>query len=168
VQQLAIHHRERLLTMTSVMSKTGEDGYGQPTPEAGALLIAPGPTDRESAVQRWVDGMYLWGSPEFTNEVLWRRDAEEAFDRSSDPAGVARQFFAIRAAGSWADELPGVTTPTLVIHGDKDTLIDVSGGRRTAALIPGATFVEIKGMGHDYPPELWDRWVSEVASFCLA
>ena len=53
------------------------------------------------------------------------------------------------------------------MHGDKDTLIDISGGRRTAALIPGAKFVEIEGMGHDYPPELWERWVDEVATFCL-
>ena len=166
-QYLAIHHRDRLLTMTSVMSRTGEPGYGQPTPEAWALLTAPGASDRESAVQRHIDGLQTWGSPEFANEERWRRDAEAAYDRSSDPAGVARQFFAVGAAGSWADDLPGVTTPTLVMHGDKDTLIDISGGRRTAALIPGAKFVEIEGMGHDYPPELWDRWVTEVAAFCL-
>ena len=167
VQQLAIHHRERLLTMTSVMSRTGEPGYGQSTPEAWALLTTPGASDRESAVQRHIDGLRLSGSPEFADEERWRKDAEAAYDRSSDPAGVARQFFAVGAAGSWADDLPGVTTPTLVIHGDKDTLIDISGGRRTAALIPGAKFVEIKGMGHDFPPQLWDRLVSEVADFCL-
>jgi pimeloyl-ACP methyl ester carboxylesterase len=167
VQQLAIHHRHRLLTMTSVMSRTGEPGYGQATPEAYALLTTPGASDRDSAVQRHVDGMHLWGSPEFADEERWRKDAEAAYDRNSDPAGVARQFFAVGAAGSWADDLPGVTTPTLVMHGDKDTLIDISGGRRTAALIPGAKFVEIKGMGHDYPPELWQRWVDEVATFCL-
>jgi pimeloyl-ACP methyl ester carboxylesterase len=167
VQQLAIHHRERLLTMTSVMSRTGEPGYGQSTPEGYALLTTPGASDRDSAVQRHVDGMHLWGSPEFADEERWRKDAEAAYDRNCDPAGVARQFFAIGAAGSWADDLPGVTTPTLVMHGDKDTLIDISGGRRTAALIPGAKFVTIEGMGHDYPPELWDRWVGEVAGFCL-
>ena len=166
VQQLAIQHRERLLTMTSVMSRTGEPGYGQPTPEAWALLTTPGASDRESAVQSHIKGLHLWGSPEFADEERWRRDAEAAYDRSFDPAGVARQLFAV-GAGSWADDLPGVTTPTLVIHGDKDTLIDISGGRRTAALIPGAKFVEIKGMGHDYPPQLWDRLVSEIANFCL-
>jgi len=168
VQQLAIHHRDRLLTMTSVMSRTGERGYGQPTPEAWALLTTPGASDRESAVQRHVDGLRLWGSPEYADEARWRAHAEAAYDRNSDAAGVARQLFAVGAAGSWADDLPGVTTPTLVMHGNKDTLIDISGGRRTAALIPGATFVEIEGMGHDYPPELWQRWIDELASFCLA
>jgi pimeloyl-ACP methyl ester carboxylesterase len=53
----------------------------------------------------------------------------------------------------------------LVIHGDRDTLIDVSGGRRTAELVPGARFELIEGMGHDYPPQLWDRWVELVADF---
>ena len=168
VQQLAIHHRDRLLTITSVMSRTGEHGYGQPTPEAWALLTTPGAADRESAVQRSIEGSHLWGSPEFADEERWRKDAEASYDRNSDPSGVARQLFAVGAAGSWADDLPGVTTPTLVMHGDKDTLIDISGGRRTAALIPGAKFVEIKGMGHDYPPELWQHWVDEVAAFCLA
>jgi pimeloyl-ACP methyl ester carboxylesterase len=167
VQLLAIHHRDRLMTMTSVMSRTGEPGYGQGTPEAWALLTTPNASDRESAVQRHVDGLHVWGSPEFADEELWRKDAEAAYDRSADPAGKARQLFAVGAAGSWADDLPGVTTPTLVMHGDKDTLIDISGGRRTAALIPGAKFVEIKGMGHDYPHELWQRWVDEVATFCL-
>jgi pimeloyl-ACP methyl ester carboxylesterase len=166
-QNLAIHHRDRLLTITSVMSRTGEAGYGQSSPEALAQLTAPPATDRESAVARHITGQRIWGSPEFADEARWRDDTEAAFDRAFDPAGVARQFFAINASGSWADGLPGVTTPTLVMHGDKDTLIDISGGRRTAELIPGAKFVVIEGMGHDYPPELWDRWVAEVAAFCL-
>ncbi|MEO7370402.1 MAG: alpha/beta hydrolase, partial [Ilumatobacteraceae bacterium] len=58
-----------------------------------------------------------------------------------------------------------VATPTLVLHGDRDTLIDISGGRRTAELIPGARFEPITGMGHDYPPQLWPQWVDLVASF---
>jgi len=166
VQQLAIHHRDRLLTMISVMSRTGEREYGQPTPEAWALLTTPGSSDRESAIKRSVDGMRIWGSPEYADEDRCRQDAAAAYDRNVDPAGVVRQFMAVGAAGSWAADLPGVTTPTLVIHGDKDTLIDISGGRRTAELIPGARFVEIDGMGHDYPPQLWDRLVQEIKTFC--
>ena len=53
------------------------------------------------------------------------------------------------------------------MHGTADTLIGIDGGRRTADLIPGAEFVELDGMGHDYPREFWPRWVDEVASFCL-
>ncbi len=168
VQQLAIHHRHRLLTMVSVMSRTGEPDVGQSSPEAFAILTGPPTTDEESALQRAVDGARVWGSPAFFDEARARAEAAEAYARCFDPAGVGRQFFAVGAAGSWADEVPGVTTPTLVMHGNCDTLIDISGGRRTAELIPGARFVEIDGMGHDYPPQLWDRWVDEIAGFCLA
>ncbi len=167
VQQMAIRHRERLLSMVSVMSRTGEPDFGKSSKEAFAQLTGPPATDRESAVQRGIAGLHIWGSPEFADEARWRRDLEAAYDRCFDPAGVTRQFLAVGAAGSWATELPSVTTPALVMHGDRDTLIDISGGRRTADLIPDAKFVAIEGMGHDYPPQLWQRWVDEVTSFCL-
>ncbi|HEY5664064.1 MAG TPA: alpha/beta fold hydrolase [Ilumatobacter sp.] len=168
VQHLAIGHRERLASMVAVMCSSGEPGYGGSTPEAAAHLTAPSPTDRESAVRDHIVGQEIWGSPGFGDEARWRRHAERAFDRCFDPAGVNRQYAALRAAPRWAAQLPLVTTPTLVLHGTADTLIDISGGRRIAELIPGARFVAIEGMGHDYPAELWPRWVAEVAGFCLA
>ncbi|MFM8267933.1 MAG: alpha/beta fold hydrolase [Ilumatobacteraceae bacterium] len=163
VQTLAIEHRERLLTMTSVMSSTGEPDYRRSTPRAWELLTAPGATTRDAYVEQWIEGLREWGSPAFADEARWRADAERAFDRSFDPDGVARQYRAVVASGSRAEGLRTVTTPTLVIHGDCDTLIDAIGGRRTAELIPGARLVIIEGMGHDYPPQLWRRWVDLVA-----
>jgi len=168
VQQLAIHHPDRLLTMVSVMSTTGEPDSGRSTPEAHAHLTGAPATDRESAVANSVAGQRIWGSPAFVDDERSAAMAERAFDRAFDPAGVGRQYLAIVASRRWADDLTSVTTPTLVMHGTAATLIDISGGRRTAELIPGARFVEIEGMGHDYPPELWRRWVDEVAGFCLA
>ena len=164
VQTMAIQHRERLLTMTSVMSTTGEPEYRQSSPRAWELLTAPGATNREEYVQQWINGLREWGSPEFADEGRWRADAERAFDRSFDPAGVGRQFMAVGRSGSRAEQLPGVTTPTLVIHGDRDTLLMSPGGRRTAELIPGARFELIEGMGHDYPPQMWRHWVDLVVS----
>jgi pimeloyl-ACP methyl ester carboxylesterase len=168
VQTLAVEHPDRLLSMTSVMSHTGEPDYGTSTPEAFALLTAPPATDRESYVQKHIAGLHVWGSPEFADETRWRRDAERAFDRMFRPDGTTRQFLGIGASAPRADKLRSVTVPTLVIHGDRDTLIDQSGGRRTAELIPGARFELIEGMGHDYPPQLWDRWVQLVTDFVHA
>lgn len=165
VQSMAIDHPHRLLSMTSVMSTTGEPEFGQSAPEAFAILTAPPATDRESHVQRTIAGLQVWGSPEFADEGRWRADAERAFDRAFRPDGTARQFFAIRASGPRAEQLRAVTVPTLVMHGDRDALIDASGGRRTAELIPGARFELIEGMGHDYPPQLWATWVDLVADF---
>jgi pimeloyl-ACP methyl ester carboxylesterase len=151
--------------MTSVMSNTGERDYGAPTPEAFALLTAPPATDRDSYIDRHIKGLRVWGSPAFAEEDRWRRDAERAFDRCFHPAGQVRQYRGILASPPRADHLRDVRTPTLVMHGDRDTLIDISGGRRTAELIPGARFEVMEGMGHDYPPQLWDRWVDLVSSF---
>jgi pimeloyl-ACP methyl ester carboxylesterase len=165
VQTMAIEHPDRLLSMTSVMSRTGEPDSGEATPEAFALLTGPPATDRESAVAGHIAGLRVWGSPAFADEARWRRDAERAFDRCFHPSGADRQFAAIAASPPRADKLRHVTIPSLIMHGDRDTLIDISGGRRTAELIPGARFEAIEGMGHDYPPQLWDRWVELVSSF---
>ena len=166
-QTLAIEHPDRIATLTSVMSTTGEPGYGQPTAEALARLTGPPAVDLPSAVAAHVAGLRIWGSPAHADEARWRADAERAFARAFTPDGTARQFLAVRASGDRADGLRRLGVPTLVLHGDCDTLIDPSGGRRTAELVPGARFVLIEGMGHDYPPALWPRWVELVAAHAL-
>jgi pimeloyl-ACP methyl ester carboxylesterase len=168
VQTLAIEHPDRLLSMTSVMSTTGEPDVGASTPDAFALLTGPPATDRSSFVHNHITGLENWGSPEFADEARWRRDADRAFDRSFRPSATGRQFAAVQASGPRADGLAGVTVPTLVVHGDRDTLIDQSGGRRTADLVPGARFELVEGMGHDYPPQLWERLTDLVVGFALA
>jgi pimeloyl-ACP methyl ester carboxylesterase len=72
---------------------------------------------------------------------------------------------AILQDGSRSAALAELTLPALVIHGSRDTLIDPSGGRRTAEVIPGARYVEIDGMGHDYPPPVWREWVAVWSDF---
>jgi pimeloyl-ACP methyl ester carboxylesterase len=147
------------------MSRTGEPGYGESTPEALALLIAPPALDRDAYLAAQIAGLHVWGSPEYADENRWRHLAERAFDRCFHPAGTAHQYRAVVGSPPRGERLRGVTTPSLVIHGDCDTLIDISGGRRTAELIPGARFEIIEGLGHDYPPQLWDRWVDLVSGF---
>ena len=165
VQTLAIEHPHRLRSVTSVMSTTGEPDFGQPTPEAFALLTAPPATDRESYIANHIAGQREWGSPAFVDEERWRTFAGQAFDRAFTPSGTTRQFLAIRASGPRAEALRSVTVPMLVIHGDADTLIDSSGGRRTAELVPGARFELVDGMGHDYPPQRWQMLADLVARF---
>jgi pimeloyl-ACP methyl ester carboxylesterase len=167
VQTMAIEHPSRVLSLTSVMSNTGEREYGAAAPEAFVQLTAPPATDRASAIQRHIDGLRIWGSPEFADEARWADDAGLAFDRCFDPAGTTRQFIAVGASGSRADALRTLDVRTLVIHGSKDTLITPDGGVRTAELIPGARFELIEGMGHDYPPQLWSRWVDLVTTHAL-
>jgi len=164
---MAIEHPERLLTMTSMMSTTGDPDVGQSSPEARKLFTAPRPTDRESYATRHLDSIRTWGSPAFYDEDRLRADANAAFDRCFSPDGQARQALTT-AAPSRTEALRGVRIPTLVVHGSEDNLIDASGGRRTAEAIPGARFVLIDGMGHDYPPQLWDQYVQLVYEMLVA
>jgi pimeloyl-ACP methyl ester carboxylesterase len=164
VQQLAIDHPGRLLSMTSAMSTTGDPDVGQSSPEALAVLLGPPATDRSSAVARAQELMRICGSPARYDSKRVGELAGQAFDRSFDPDGVARQLIAGIASGSRSEALRAVRVPALVLHGDADTLIDVSGGRRTAECIPGARIEVIEGMGHDYPPAYWDRWVELIAN----
>ncbi len=165
-QRLAIDHGNRLLSLTSVMSRTGEPGYGESSPEALAMLTAKPARTRDEYVDAQIAARRVYGcEPEWFDEPYLRERAARAFDRCYCPAGVGRQMRAIAQDGDRADELRTLNVPTLVMHGDRDTLIDPSGGRRTAALVPDARYFEIAGMGHDYPIAVWDRWVETWADF---
>ncbi len=163
VQQLAIDHPERLLSMASVMSSTGDPDVGQMAPEAFALLTALPATDRAAYIAWQQKLQRLIGSPAHYDADRIARMAGDAFDRSFCPAGAARQMMAVLASGSRSEALRSVRMPALVMHGDADKLVDISGGRRTAECIPGAHFEVLEGMGHDYLPVYWDRWVRLVA-----
>jgi pimeloyl-ACP methyl ester carboxylesterase len=165
-QRLAIENGDRLLSLTSVMSSTGEPEYGQSSPEALALLLAKPAGSRDEHIDAEVRAKRVYGSkPEWIDEAYLRARAARAYDRCYSPVGVGRQMRAIRRDRDRAEALRTLAVPTLVMHGDRDRLIDPSGGRRTAELIPGARYVEIAGMGHDYPEQVWDLWVETWADF---
>ncbi|HUW02141.1 MAG TPA: alpha/beta hydrolase [Acidimicrobiales bacterium] len=166
VQRMAIHHADRLWSMTSVMSRTGEPGFGDATPEAIEALLAPPATSRDEYAQSHVDALAIYGSkPEWIDEADVRTRAAAAYDRCFCPDGVTRQIAAVVADESRSAELARIDVPALVLHGSRDTLITPSGGRQTAEVVPGARYVEIEGMGHDYPRAVWRRWVDEWAEF---
>jgi pimeloyl-ACP methyl ester carboxylesterase len=166
VQRLAIDHPNRLLSVTSVMSRTGEPGYGDSSEAALGFLLASPPTSRADYIERQVAALHVYGSkPEWLDDEAIRTRAGIAYDRCFCPAGVGRQMTAALADGSRDEQLRNVNQPALVIHGSRDTLIDPSGGRHTAEVIPGARYVEIEAMGHDYPPAVWNQWVAVWSDF---
>ena len=165
-QTFAIEFPDRCSSLISVMSTTGDSDVGRPTTEARDLLMTPGSTDRNTAIDLHLAGKRVWGSPAHFDESLERQFAGEVFDRACRPAGVGRQFQASRADRSRSERLRQLVVRTLVIHGDCDTLIDISGGKRTAEVIPHARFLEITGMGHDYPEYFWTKIVTAVHQHC--
>jgi pimeloyl-ACP methyl ester carboxylesterase len=166
VQRLAIDHGDRLLSVTSVMSRTGEPGYGESSEAALALLMAPPAPSRSDYIEHQLAAQHVYGSkPEWLDDDAIRSRAAAAYDRCFLPAGVGRQMRAVGRDGSRDEQLSNLDLPVLVLHGSRDALIDPSGGRHTAAVIPGARYVEIEGMGHDYPPPVWQEWVGLWSEF---
>jgi len=150
-QQIAIAHPDRVLSLTSIMSTTGETEVGAPDPAVLPMLLAPPATNRDEAIAAGVEGTKAIVGPTHFDEAKARERAAAAYDRSYYPAGTGNQLVAIVASGSRAEGLRTVAVPTAVIHGDVDPLVTPSGGNRTAELVPGAELLMLEGMGHDIP-----------------
>ncbi len=138
-----------------MMSTTGEPEFGQPTAEALEAILTPSPTDRDGYIAEQGRKTMLWASRRYGDRAALEALAGASYDRCFYPEGVPRQLAAIIAGGSRADGLRALDLPTLAIHGRDDTLIQPSGGERTAELIPGARLLMVDDMGHDRPEPLW-------------
>ena len=152
-QEVTLSFPERVRSLTSIMSTTGNPKVPPPTREAAAMLMAPPPTTRDEYFDRFAKTWKVLRVGSFPeDEKLDRSRAERAFERGLNPAGVGRQLRAILASGSRKERLAAVKAPTLVIHGTVDPLVRPEGGKDTAASIPGAKLLMIDGMGHAHPP----------------
>lgn len=161
-QHVAIEHSHRVISLTSVMSVTGEPEYGQPLPEAAEVLLAPPATEREAYIEESVK-YGVWQSRRYFDADRVKTEAARSFDRSFYPEGSPRQLAAIYASGRRTEGLSNLDVPTLVIHGRDDTLLPPSGGERTAELVPGSTFLLVADMGHDLPEPLQPMIVDSIA-----
>jgi pimeloyl-ACP methyl ester carboxylesterase len=163
-QTMAIRRPERMLSLTSIMSTTGERRAGRPKIRVWGVLLRRAPGDKDAAVEYFVRVFRMIGSKGFpADEDRIRAHAAEAYDRGHSPAGTGRQLAAIMASGDRTDRLRGLQVPTLVFHGRDDPLIPFRGGRATADAIPEARLIGIPGMGHDLPRQVWPQLVGAVA-----
>jgi pimeloyl-ACP methyl ester carboxylesterase len=162
-QTIAIEHPHRIRSLTSMMCTTGDPSVGQPHADALRVLAGPPPTSREEIVKRTLEAFGVVGSPGFAPDLEGIADrAGRAFDRAFDPLGIARQAVAVLASGDRTPRLRTIDLPTLVIHGADDRMCDVSGGRATAAAVPGAELMIMDGMGHDLPRALWPQLATKI------
>lgn len=152
-QTLAIEHPERVLSLASIMSSSGDPAFLLGRPDVMLLAMSPAPRDREKTIAHRIKmWRALGGRRHSSDEARLRELATCAFDRGYDAGGVARQLAAILAATPRRRLLAELDIPVLVVHGDDDPLIPVEAGIHTAESIPHAKLVVIEGMGHDMPP----------------
>jgi pimeloyl-ACP methyl ester carboxylesterase len=165
-QTIALEHPTRVRSLATMMFTTGDPSVGQVHPAtAEALFAGPLGRTREEFIANAVRRYEVVGSPKYpTDPKLVAELAGLAYDRDHDEVAIARQAVATVASGDRTQRLRSLNVPTLVVHGLADTLCDPSGGRATAAAIPGAELVLIEGMGHNIAPGLWQRIADLIAA----
>ncbi len=162
-QRVAIEHPERTLSLVSIMSNTGSFWSGQPALSMYAFLLRPAPPKREAYIKHAIDTFTKIGGSGFAPDVEDLRDiATRSYDRGHNPRGSSRQLGAIVADRDRTPLLRKLKVPTTVIHGSEDKLVPRSGGRATAKVIPGSTYVEIGGMGHGLPRGAWPQIIGAI------
>jgi pimeloyl-ACP methyl ester carboxylesterase len=165
-QTFAIRHPSRMLSLISIYSNTGNPELPKPTPEAMQVMMTPPPGDREGFIEYQLGVRRILSGPGFPIDEGWVREImARSYDRCFYPEGTGRQFLAILTQPDRRPALAMVKAPTLVIHGTRDPLVPMAGGKDTADAIPGSELMLIEGMGHDIPHGgAWPRIVEAIAA----
>jgi len=162
-QSLAIRHPERVLSLTSIMSSSGNPAVAGSDPDVVRLISEPPTSERDEAVARAVRIALAIGSKGMVDEARARDVAARSWDRNPSFAGLEGQRLAMAASTDRTEPLGHLSVPALVIHGEADPLVSVRAGEATAAAIPGARLLTIPGMGHDLPEPVWTTVADAIA-----
>ncbi|MGA8988045.1 MAG: alpha/beta fold hydrolase [Aeromicrobium sp.] len=163
VQTMAITSPHRALSMTSIMSTTGNRRVGWQHPRVIPAMLASAGRTRDSYVERSLRTSAVIGSPAFpSDEETSRARAYETYDRGWIASGVARHMLAVLTQSDRTKKLAELDLPVTVIHGLNDPLVHRSGGRAVANAVAGSEHIEIAGMAHDLPEQLYDTYIEAI------
>ena len=165
VQTMAINHPDRLLSMCSIMARTGAFKDAMPSPKALLALFRVTPDDEDTYVEHTRRLAAVIGSPAYPADPdRLEARARLSFSRGLHKAGTARQLHAINCQPDRRRGLGRLEMPCLVMHGNRDPLVFPRGGRATARAIPNCRLRIFEGMGHDVPQPLWPQFVAEISN----
>ncbi len=160
-QTMAIEAPERVLSLCSIMSTTGNPKKGNAAPAVLAKMAKAQDRTRESAVADSTEFFRLISGPHFDPDEHAAM-VEATLARSFDQRGVARQMAAIMASPDRTRRLRKLDLPTLVIHGLRDKLVRPSGGIATAKAIPNSRLLMFNDMAHDLPAPRRDEIIEAM------
>ncbi|MFX1449706.1 MAG: alpha/beta hydrolase [Promethearchaeota archaeon] len=163
-QVIAYSHPSRILSLTIIMSTTGNPNLPQAKPEIMVQFFAPVPSEREKYIEEMVKrDQLIYGTFPFDKDKAREYRAKE-YDRSYYPEGIARQLAAMAVPGNIKPKISAIKAPTLVIHGREDPFNHVEAGKDIATTIPGAKLLILDGMGHSFPSEVMPRIIKELVA----
>ena len=165
-QAAAVLGSDRVRSLTSISSTTGNPAVGRSAPDLVMRVLLTRPVHtREERIEQAVGILRRTSSPGYPfNEEGARLMSGIAYDRCYDPAGGSRQLCAVISAADRTARLGRLTIPVTVLHGNADPLVSMTGGVATARAVPNARLVTFPGVGHDLPAPLWDRYADEIAT----
>ncbi len=165
-QHVAALAPNRVTSLTAIMTTTGNPKLPRPSGDVMKAMVrrGPQPTSRDEIIDLSVATFEVIGTPGENQNTNGMRDRiTRSYDRSYNPAGLARQMSAIVASGDFRKHTRSIKAPTLVLHGSVDPLVPIEGGRDVAKLVRGARMEVLEGMGHDVPP----RFLPEITRHML-
>lgn len=150
---------KRVLSLTSIMSSSGNPALPPTAPDVMAMMTKPAPNPFEDEAGFLAHSLSfakcIAGTGYPFEEEAYRALILEEAHRAYDPGSVGRQIAAIAVSGDRRPLLAKIKVPTLVIHGVDDPMFVMACGEDTASAIPGAELMLVDGMGHDLPPQLY-------------
>ncbi len=165
-QIIAYKNPSRILTLTVMMSTTGNPSLPPGKSDIIARFFGPVPSDRDAYVEELaMRDKLIYGNFEYDEDQAIQYRTSE-YDRCYYPEGVARQMAAMAVPGNLQPKISAIKAPTLVIHGKEDPFNSIEAANEIASTIPGAELLLLEGMGHSIPNQLIKQIVSAINAHC--
>lgn len=166
-QEVALEHPERVASLTLISTGFADRPLPHIQHPDGVEPLAfdepePDWSDRDAVVDYLVAYERALASPrrEF-DEACVRAAVVATVDRAKDIAAIANHDV-MEHGDSPSGRLEDLDLPALVIHGADDPMFPVGHGETLAVVIPGARLLVLDEVGHELPPESWDRVVPAI------
>lgn len=172
-QVLALDHPRRVASLTLAATTPGVGDERLPGPDEAfaermAVRLFEGPPPDDEGRIDWIVGLAeLMNGPGYPIDAAAERELA-ATELSAGWSHESGHGSAVHSSPSRLDRLGEIAAPTLVIHGTADPVFGVEHGQALASGIPYAAYVEVDGLGHEWPDqltaELWPRIRSHLRS----
>ena len=166
-QHLALDHASRVQSLTLLSTSAGGADLPPMSDELAAVFEAPAPepdwSDRSAVVDYIVDSLYPYAGSVRFQEGQMRVLVGRIVDRTRNIQSSLTNHWLLEGGEPVRPRLAEVAAPTLVLHGTEDPLFPLAHGKALANEIPGACFVPLDGVGHEFPPrDVWAQVVDAV------